>query len=250
MSKRKNECRSPTKKKPIFISVIYSDRFKEYEIISDLLQIMSYEMYTTLISDCFKFENLKTNFDLLKNKFLDKDLLKCKNIKKKYKTKTDLLNDFEKINTKKSEISLWISENIIAKKLQIYANNIKILNELKKSDNILNLFCNYLPKLFNKSRLIDFCNKIKQVKKRKCKQDIKSLFNFIKDNDRIEEYVYDLCIENSAIEFKKKIKIINLAHWFRQYKINVGMVEIKRHSIFDIKLNNILDQLSDIKIKD
>lgn len=248
MSKRKNECSSPTKKKILFISVIYADRFKEYEIISDLLQMMSYEMYTTIISDCFKFENLKINFNLLKNKFLDNQLLKSQNIKKKYKTKTDLLNDFEKINIKKSEISLWITDNIIAKKLQIYTNNLKILKELKKSDNILNLFCNYLPKLFNKTRLLDYCNKIKQIKKRKCKHDIKSLFNFIKNNEKIEEYVYNLCIENSALELMKKIKKIYLIHSFRTFKINVGIVEIKNQSIFDIKLNNVLNQFSDIQI--
>ena len=59
MNKRKNECRSPIKRKSSFIPVIYNDKFKEYEIISNLLQSMSYEMYTTLVSDCFKVDIVK-----------------------------------------------------------------------------------------------------------------------------------------------------------------------------------------------
>lgn len=250
MNKRKNECRSPIKRKSSFIPVIYNDKFKEYEIITNLLQSMSYEMYTTLVSDCFKVDILKKNFELIKKEFLDEELCKTLSIRKSYRTKLEVLNDFEKINNEKSEITLWIAENIIAEKLQIYANNSIILAQLKKSENILNLFCCHLSKLFSKSRLIYHYNKIKKIKKRKCKQDIKSLYNYIKDNNQIDEYVYDLCIEDSAVIFEKKIKNIFLKHWFREYKISVGMIELKTHSIFDIKLNNVLDQLTDIKIKD
>ena len=250
MNKRKNECRSPVKRKSSFIPVIYNDKFKEYEIISNLLKLISYEVYTTLVSDCFKVPILKNNIESIKKEFLDEELCKKLSISKSYKTKLELLNDFEKINHEKPEITIWIAENIIAEKLQIYANNNIILDELKKSENILNLFCCHLSTIFSKLRLINFYNKIKKIKKRKCKQDIKSLYNFIKDNNYIDEYIYNICIENSAIKFEKKIKNIFLKYWFREYKINVGMIELKTHTIFDIKLNNMLDQLSYIKIID
>ena len=83
MNKRKNECSSPIKRNSSFIHVIYNDKLKEYQIITNLLQLMSYNMYTTLISDCFKVDILKKNFELIKKEFVDVELCKTLSIRKR-----------------------------------------------------------------------------------------------------------------------------------------------------------------------